>query len=71
MKIFLVVMFLMQDGTWLPGDIVAPDGWSSLPFSTMEACSVAEARINENFGNSPYAEQVFGICVDLEPGEQI
>jgi hypothetical protein len=70
-KIFLVVMFLMQDGTWLPGDIVAPDGWSSLEFETWEQCDAAENRINENFGNSPFAGQVYGICLDWEPPEDI
>ena len=64
-------MFLMQDGTWLPGDIVAPDGWSSLQFSTKEECSIAENKINENFGNSPWAGQVFGVCLDLEPDMEI
>lgn len=61
----------MQDGSWLPGDIVAPDGWSSLPFSTMEACQVAEDRINENFSNSAYAGQVFGVCVDMKPDTKV
>ena len=70
MKIFLVVMFLMQDGTWLPGDVIAPDGWSALPFETMEQCDAAENRINENFGNSPFAGKVYGICVDMEAGTE-
>ena len=61
----------MQDGTWLPGDIVAPDGWSSLEFVTWEQCDAAENRIHETFGNSDFAGQVYGICLDWEPGEEI
>ena len=60
-------MFLMTDGTWLPGDMVAPDGWSALQFDTKEECSAAEIRINNNFNNSDFAGKVFGICVDLDP----
>ena len=64
-------MFLMQDGNWLPGDIVAPDGWSSLPFKTMEECLVAEKNINKNLNKSDMAGMVYGVCLDMEPGEQI
>ena len=51
----------MTDGTWLPGDIVAPDGWSSLPFSNMEACLEAETEINKNLNKSPMAGMVYGV----------
>jgi hypothetical protein len=68
MKIFLVVMFLMQDGSWLPGDIVAPDGWSSLSFETMEECLVAEKNINKNLNKSYMAGMVYGVCLDMKPG---
>lgn len=64
-------MFLIQDGSWLPGDIVAPDGWSSLPFRTMEECKAAEARINKNLNNSQYAGMVYGVCMDMQPGEEV
>ena len=64
-------MFLMTDGKWLPGDLVAPDGWSSLPFETMELCLEAEARINKNLNKSQMAGMVYGICVDMEPGTEI
>ena len=64
-------MFLMQDGTWLPGDIVAPDGWSSMKFDTAEECDAAMIRMNENFGNSNFAGQLYGICLDYIPGESI
>ena len=63
-------MFLMTDGTWLPGDMVAPDGWSSLPFPDMETCLVAEANINKNLNKSRMAGMVYGICVDMEPGTE-
>ena len=71
MKYFLVVMFLMQDGTWLPGDIIAPDGWSSLQFETKELCLAAEDRINKNFDNSDFAGKVYGVCLDITPGKEI
>ena len=48
----------MQDGSWLPGDIVAPDGWSSLSFETMEECLVAEKNINKNLNKSDMAGMV-------------
>ena len=63
-------MFLMHDGNWLPGDIVAPDGWSSLPFDTMEECLRAETEINKNLNKSPMAGMVYGICLDMKPGTQ-
>ena len=71
MKVFLVVMFLMTDGTWLPGDIVAPNGWSSLPFPDMKACLEAETEINKNLGRSPMAGMVYGVCMDMEPSTEI
>ena len=64
-------MFLMTDGTWLPGDIVAPDGWSSLPFPNMEACLEAETEINKNLNKSPMAGMVYGVCMDMEPSTEI
>jgi len=64
-------MFLMTDGTWLPGDLIAPNGWSSLPFQTMEECLQAEERINENFYKSPFAGQAYGICVDMSLGDAV
>ena len=65
MKVFLVVMFLMQDGSYLPGDIIAPDGWSSIEFPTMEQCLPAEDRINQNFAKSQWAGKVYGVCIEL------
>lgn len=64
-------MFLMQDGTWLPGDIIAPDGWSSIEFKTKELCLAAEDRINKNFDKSDFAGKVYGVCLDWMPGESI
>ena len=71
MKVFLVVMFLMTDGTWIPGDIVAPNGWSSLPFPDMKTCLEAETEINKNLGRSPMAGMVYGVCMDTEKGTEI
>lgn len=71
MKVFLVVMFLLTDGSWLPGDIVAPDGWSALPFETMEQCLIAEKKINENLNKSAYAGLAYGICVDTLPNNEV
>ena len=64
-------MFLMQDGNYLPGDIIAPDGWSSLEFETMEQCLFAENRINQNFAKSLWAGKVYGVCLELPNKPQI
>ena len=60
-------MFLMSDGSWLPGDIVAPNGWSALRFETMAECEEAEIQINKNIGKTPFAELAYGTCVTIDP----
>jgi len=67
LKVYLVVMFLMTDGSWLPGDIVAPNGWSALPFKTMAECEEAEIQINKNFSKTPFAKLAYGTCVTIDP----
>lgn len=64
-------MFLMTDGSWLPGDIVMPNGWSALPFESMEECLVAEKNINKNLRKSTYAGMAYGICVDTSEGNEV
>jgi hypothetical protein len=58
---FLVVLFLVN-GVWLPGDIVAPDGWSKLEFNTEQECNASMKRFNENMSKTDYAGLVKSIC---------
>ena len=60
-------MFLMQNGTWLPGDIVAPDGWSSIQYNSLEQCEQSRDRLNENMSKTDYADVIKGICQTLDP----
>jgi hypothetical protein len=67
MKVFLVVMFLMSDGTWLPGDLIAPNGWSSIQYNSMEQCEERRDVLNENMSKTPFKDQIKGICQIHDP----
>ena len=67
MKYFLVVMFLMQDGTWKPGDIIAPDGWSSTQHSTLKKCEYRRDSLNNYLISIELNERVVARCVNYDP----
>jgi hypothetical protein len=57
----------MNDGSWMPGDIVAPDGWSSIPYTTLEQCQQSRDRLNQNMSKTDYANLIKGVCQTLDP----
>lgn len=57
----------MNDGSWMPGDIVAPDGWSSIAYDTLKQCEQSRDRLNENMSKTDYAGAIKGICQTLDP----
>lgn len=68
MKWFLTVYFLVN-GNWLPGDVVAPNGWSSIEYNTEQACTERRDYMNENFANSVLKDLVVGKCSQLDPSK--
>lgn len=57
----------MQDGTWLPGDLVAPDGWSSMPYESLEQCENRRDAFNKNISITDYANFIKAACQTTDP----
>lgn len=57
----------MQDGTWKPGDIIAPDGWSSTQHPTLEQCEYRRDRLNQYLTDIKLNKKVVGQCVTYDP----
>lgn len=60
-------MFLMNDGTWLPGDIVSPNGWSSIAYHSQAECEERRDALNENMSKTEYANFIKGVCQINDP----
>ena len=61
----------MNDGSWMPGDIVAPDGWSSIRYNTLEQCEQSRNRLNNNMSKTGYAGMIKGVCQTFDPNSPI
>jgi len=57
----------MNNGTWMPGDIIAADGWSSVQFSSYGECKKGQDIMNEGFNASGYKGKIKGVCQQLDP----
>jgi len=57
----------MQDGTWLPGDLVAPDGWSSIEYQSLQECEERKDAFNENMAMTDYANLIKSVCQATDP----
>jgi len=57
----------MNDGTWKPGDMVAPNGWSSMQYETLAECEKRKKFMNEGFNNSDWKGKIKGECQELDP----
>jgi hypothetical protein len=57
----------MNDGTWKPGDIVAPNGWSSIQYETLAECEKRKKFMNEGFNKSDWKGKIKGECQKLDP----
>jgi len=67
LKYFLVVLFLMQNGSWLPGDLVAPDGWSSMEYQSLQECEERKEAFNKNMAMTDYAGFIKSVCQTTDP----
>lgn len=66
MKWFLVVYFLVGDN-WYSGEVVEPDGWSSIEYSTQEECETRRDFMNEKFESSKFKGMLKGVCQTNSP----
>jgi len=57
----------MNDGTWKPGDMVAPNGWSSMQYETVAECEKRKKFMNEGFNKSDWKGKIKGECQELDP----
>ena len=57
----------MNDGTWKPGDMVAPSGWSSIQYETIAECEKRKKFMNEGFDKSDWKGKIKGECQELDP----
>ena len=67
MKTYLVIMFLMTNGAWVPGDIVAPDGWSRIAYDSLEQCLERKEAFTRNMAKTEYKDKIKAICTDTDP----
>lgn len=66
MKWFLVVYFLVGN-TWYPGDVVAPDGWSSIEYDTQQECVEKRDYMNDGFLGTEAEGNMIGRCQKENP----
>ena len=59
----------MTNGSWMPGDLVAPDGWSSIPYATLEECEERKNTFNTNMAKTQYKDMIKGICTATDPSK--
>ena len=57
----------MNDGTWKPGDMVAPNGWSSMQYETLAECEKRKKFMNEGFNKSNWKGKIKGKCQEMDP----
>ena len=57
----------MNDGTWKPGDMVAPNGWSSIQYETIAECEKRKKFMNEGFDKSDWKDKIKGECQEMDP----
>ena len=57
----------MNDGTWQPGDRVAPDGWSSIKYDSLEQCEERRDTFNRNMAMTEYRDYIKSICETNDP----
>ena len=57
----------MQDGMWKPGDIIAPDGWSSTQHPTLEQCEYRRDILNDYITSLNLQERAVGKCITYDP----
>ena len=67
---YLVVFFLVGN-TWYPGDIIAPDGWSSTTYQTKEECFTRMNFMNKNFIGTDSEGVMIGRCQQQDPKETV
>jgi len=66
MKWFLVVYFLIGN-TWYPGDVVAPDGWSSIGYDTEDECIKKQNFMNNGFIGTDAENTMISRCQQEDP----
>ena len=66
MKWFLVVYFLVN-GSWYPGEVVEPNGWSSREYPTKQECEFRRDIMNESFDASDAKGKMKGVCQTRSP----
>lgn len=57
----------MQNGSWLPGDLVAPDGWSSIEYQSLQECEERKEAFNKNMTMTDYAGFIKSVCQTTDP----
>lgn len=64
---WLVIYFYLS-GTWIAGDFVKPEGWSSIQYATTEECMVRMQHANENFQKSDqFKNNAIAVCMENKP----
>ena len=61
MKVFLVVYFFVNNA-WYPGEVIAPDGWSSIEYESQEECEKRKEFMNQVFDSSKFKGVIKGVC---------
>ena len=65
---WLVIYFYIQ-GSWIAGDFVRPDGWSSIAYDTKQQCVEKMYMANENLQKTEgLQDKAIVICQEYKPG---
>lgn len=65
MKWFFVIYFL-YNGVYYPGDILQPDGWSSLQFDTYQEC-MERKQYYDNYSKGTELERITKSVCQIQP----
>ena len=65
---WLVIYFYIQ-GSWIAGDFVRPDGWSSIAYNTKKECIEKMYIANETLQNTEgFNDTAIAVCQEYKPG---
>jgi len=62
MENVVLVIYFMVNGTWVSGDLVLTDGWSSREYPTQEICESRRDIANKNFVDYGLEGEAKAVC---------
>jgi len=71
LKELVLVVYFSINSQWIPGDIIFPDGWSSIRYSTESECIERMEFFNKELLGTDSEEYMIARCEKFKPGKYI